>query len=198
MHTKEFSMAATQSEMAHDNAVTGFAQAQQTGTSSEEALAIFDALEPVETDFMLGAWKGEGFETGPPMDGMLERCHWHGKRFDTTEHVHPLVFRKRNGELSSVKPLLAMPGLGLLDKLTFLKTDAAGSMFQTLIPLLSGNKSAARLRMTTYRGKPTATMVYDNLPINDVFRKVDDNTVLGIMDLKGMKQSFFFVLRRDS
>ena len=38
---------------------------------------------------------------------------------------------------------------------------------------------------------------YDNLPINDVFRKVDDNTVLGIMDLKGMKQPFFFVLRRD-
>jgi hypothetical protein len=26
---------------------------------------------------------------------------------------------------------------------------------------------------------------------------VDDNTVLGIMDLKGMKQPFFFVLRRD-
>ena len=51
--------------------------------------------------------------------------------------------------------------------------------------------------MTTYRGKPTATMVYDNLPINDVFHKVDEDTVLGIMDLKGMKQPFFFVLRRE-
>lgn len=175
-----------------------FAAAQAQGkVTCEDALAIFDALEPVETDFMLGAWKGEGFETGHPMDGMLERCHWHGKRFETTEHVHPLVFRKRDGALSSVRPLLAMPGLGVLDKLPILKSEAAGSVFQVLIPLLSGNKSAARLRMTTFRGKPTATMVYDNLPINDVFRKVDDDTVLGIMDLKGMKTPFFFVLRRD-
>ena len=175
-----------------------FAAAQAQGkVSGDDALAIFDALEPVETDFMLGAWKGEGFETGHPMDGMLERCHWHGKRFETTEHVHPLVFRKRNGDLASVKPLLAMPGLGLLDKLPMLKSEAAGSVFQVLIPLLTGQKSAARLRMTTYRGKPTATMVYDNLPINDVFHKVDEDTVLGIMDLKGMKQPFFFVLRRE-
>ena len=175
-----------------------FAAAQAQGkVSGDDALAIFDALEPVDTDFMLGAWKGEGFETGHPMDGMLERCHWHGKRFETTEHVHPLVFRKRNGDLASVKPLLAMPGLGLLDKLPMLKSEAAGSVFQILIPLLTGQKSAARLRMTTYRGKPSATMVYDNLPINDVFRKVDDDTVLGVMDLKGMKTPFFFVLRRD-
>ena len=41
------------------------------------------------------------------------------------------------------------------------------------------------------------TMVYDNLPINDVFRKVDEDTVLGVMDLKGMKKPFFFVLRRE-
>ena len=78
-----------------------------------------------------------------------------------------------------------------------LKSETAGSVFQVLIPLLTGQKSAARLRMTTYRGKPSATMVYDNLPINDVFRKVDDDTVLGVMDLKGMKTQFFFVLRRD-
>jgi hypothetical protein len=40
-------------------------------------------------------------------------------------------------------------------------------------------------------------MIYDDLPINDVFRKVDNNTVLGVMDLKGMEQPFFFVLRRE-
>jgi len=132
-----------------------FAQAQQAGpVSCEDALAIYDALEPIDTDFMLGAWKGEGFATGHPLDGVLERCHWHGKRFDSAEHVHPLVFRKASGKLTTVKPM-------------------------------------------NYRGKTSATMSYDNLPINDVFRKVDDNTVLGIMDLKGMKQPFFFVLRRD-
>ena len=170
------------------------AQGQATG---DEALAIFDALEPVAPDFMIGAWKGEGFETGHPLDGVLERCHWHGKRFESEEHVHPLVFRKVSGKLTSVKPLLTMPGLGLLDQMPFLNSAFVGKVFQWMLPLLSGRKSAARLRTTTYRGVATATMMYDNLPINDVFRKVDDNTVLGIMDLKGMKQPFFFVLRRD-
>ena len=175
-----------------------FAAAQQAGrVSPDDALALYDALEPIETDFMIGAWKGEGFETGHPLDGVLERCHWHGKRFESEEHVHPLVFRKVSGKLTSVKPLLAMPGLGLLDSMPFLKSSFVGKVFQWVLPLLSGRKSAARLRTTTYRGVATATMQYDNLPINDVFRKVDDHTVLGIMDLKGMKQPFFFVLRRD-
>jgi hypothetical protein len=51
--------------------------------------------------------------------------------------------------------------------------------------------------MTTYRGKSSATMIYDQLPINDVFRKIDQNTALGLMDLKGVKQPFFFILRRE-
>ena len=175
-----------------------FATAQQVGkVSCEDALALYDALEPIETDFMIGAWKGEGFETGHPLDGVLERCHWHGKRFDSAEHVHPLVFRKASGELTTVKPLLVMPGLGLLDRLPFLQLARVGKLFQWMLPLLCGRQSAARLRMVNYRGNTSATMSYDNLPINDVFRKVDDNTVLGIMDLKGMKQPFFFVLRRD-
>ncbi|MEL6382734.1 MAG: DUF4334 domain-containing protein, partial [Cyanobacteria bacterium J06626_18] len=42
----------------------------------------------------------------------------------------------------------------------------------------------------------SATMVYDYLPINDTFRKIDDNTVLGIMDLKNSPQPFFFTLKR--
>jgi hypothetical protein len=48
-----------------------------------------------------------------------------------------------------------------------------------------------------YRGKVSATMIYDYLPINDTFRKVDDNTVLGIMDDKQSSQPFFFILKRD-
>ncbi|WP_421711622.1 GXWXG domain-containing protein [Alcanivorax sp.] len=104
-----------------------FAQAQQAGpVSCEDALAIYDALEPIDTDFMLGAWKGEGFATGHPLDGVLERCHWHGKRFDSAEHVHPLVFRKASGKLTTVKPMLVMPGLGLLDRLPFLSSEWVG------------------------------------------------------------------------
>ncbi|MCB1177334.1 MAG: DUF4334 domain-containing protein, partial [Leptospiraceae bacterium] len=35
-------------------------------------------------------------------------------------------------------------------------------------------------------------------PIYDNFRKVDENTILGVMDLKGLKDFFFFVLRREN
>jgi hypothetical protein len=51
--------------------------------------------------------------------------------------------------------------------------------------------------MTEYRGKLSATMIYDQLPINDVFRKLDDNTVLAVMDNKNIKDPFFFKLIRD-
>ena len=63
--------------------------------------------------------------------------------------------------------------------------------------MLKTEKSQARIRMMEYREKVSTTMIYDNLPINDIFRKIDDNTVLGLMDFKGMPEPFFFVLNRD-
>jgi hypothetical protein len=48
-----------------------------------------------------------------------------------------------------------------------------------------------------YRHQVTATMIYDQLPINDSFRKIDDDTVVGVMDFKDVPQPFFFVLRRE-
>jgi hypothetical protein len=39
-------------------------------------------------------------------------------------------------------------------------------------------------------------MCYDAQPIHDVFRRVDDATVLGVMDLRGAPP-YVFLLRRD-
>jgi hypothetical protein len=64
--------------------------------------------------------------------------------------------------------------------------------------MLKTEESKARIRMMEHRQKISATMIYDNLPIHDIFRKVDDNTVLGLMDFKGMKQPFFFLLNRST
>ena len=63
--------------------------------------------------------------------------------------------------------------------------------------LLQTEQPKARLRMTEYRGVVSATMIYDSLPINDVFRKVDEDCVLGAMDMRFTPQPFFFVLRRE-
>ncbi|WP_216919562.1 DUF4334 domain-containing protein [Synechococcus sp. CCAP 1479/9] len=168
-----------------------------TTSTTEAAFARFDALPPVEVAFMLGAWTGESVPTGHPLDGALEAFHWHGKRFDSAEEVHPLVFHTLGGGLTCLEPRAMGPGLRLSGRVPIPTAPLAGRLFQLLLPLFSTRRSGARLRMTRYRGVESATMQYDHLPINDVFRKVDDDTVLGVMDLKGMETPFFFLLRRE-
>lgn len=46
-------------------------------------------------------------------------------------------------------------------------------------------KGEASLWMEEFRGEVTATMVYDGAPVHDHFKKVDDDTLLGIMNGKG-------------
>jgi len=81
-------------------------------------------------------------------------------------------------------------------QLPILKNNSLKPLLMLTNSLLKTETSQARLRMMEYRGKVSATMIYDYLPINDSFRKVDDNTVLGIMDFKNSPQPFFFVLKR--
>ena len=165
--------------------------------STEQALALFDSLPTVTVDSMWGRWHGRGFATGHPLDGMLEASHWYGKQFVDADHVHPLLFGNPQDGLFSVNPALLPLGL-LRNPLPALKKPLAGQLtFYSVKYLLHTSKSCARVRMTDYRGKSSATMIYDQLPIHDVFRQLDTNTLLGIMDLKGMSQPFFFVLYRD-
>ena len=169
-----------------------------TGSGTpDNALQMFDSLEPVEVAFMLGNWKGEGFHTNHPMDGRLEAYHWYGKRFDSVEDAHPLVFSKLSSGFAYVNPAFMGPWLGLIHRAPRPKSAAIGRLFQLVMPLFTTSKSRARLRMTSYRGKSSATMIYDQLPINDVFRLIDENAVFGLMDLKGMERPFFFILRRE-
>jgi hypothetical protein len=170
--------------------------ALEQGTTAEDALAFFDALPPVALDQLTGSWRGRGVPTGNPLDGILERFGWHGKRFDGVDDVHPLVFRAGNGTLASVDP--ARIPIGLAVRAPWLvNTPVAARVFRELLPFLRTNTPAARLHMSEHRGVLTATIIYDALPIFDIFRRVDDDTVLGLMDLRGMNIPFFFSLRRE-
>ncbi|HZG39700.1 MAG TPA: DUF4334 domain-containing protein [Nodosilinea sp.] len=178
--------------------VKTFLEAVHIGNvSTAEALDIFDSLDTADVNDLIGSWGGASFPTGHPLDGALEAYHWHGKRFESAEHVHPLVFKSMDGSRVSVDPIWALPVVGWLDRVSVPTSEAIGRIFQMSLFLLSTQRSCARLRLTNYRGRETATMIYDALPINDVFRKVDGNTMLGLMDLKGTKQPFFFVLHRE-
>jgi hypothetical protein len=166
-----------------------------SATASERALAYFDSLEPASVEFMLGKWRGEGVPTDHPMDGMLENFNWHGKEFVSADHVHPLVFKRHDGMLVKLNPQW-MP-MKYARNTAFSRQEWFRKLFDLGTRVMQTQASKARLRMTEYRGKSSATMIYDDLPINDVFRKIDDNTVLGVMDLKGMRQPFFFKLSRE-
>ena len=139
-------------------------------TLRQNALDLFDSLEPVDIEFMIGRWLGEGYPTEHPLDGLLEVFHWYGKHFDSAEDVHPLLFSNRRGKLFHINPGYVKPSFALKEHMSKLKSKTAGRIFQLLVPLFSTSKSRARLRMTEYRGKTSATMIYDQLPINDVFR----------------------------
>lgn len=89
------------------------AQLNAGRATTAQALEIFDALAPVDVGFMIGSWTGEGFHSNHPMDGLLEAYHWYGKRFESPEHVHPLVFSTMGGGLASVNPVFMGPVLPL-------------------------------------------------------------------------------------
>jgi hypothetical protein len=166
--------------------------------TTEEALAVFDAAEPVEADFMIGTWHGAELKTGHPMDGMLAASGWWGKQFVDAEAVHPLLFPTADGTaLWALDPKRLPVGLLLNAPLPSLENRSLGGLVTAARPLVQTKKPKARLRITRYRGVDTATMVYDSQPINDLFRRIADDTVIGLMDLRGSEKPYFFSLRRD-
>jgi Domain of unknown function (DUF4334)/GXWXG protein len=169
----------------------------ERGTTAEEALSFFDGLPPMAATQMTGFWRGGGFRTGHPLDGMLELFGWRGKRFDGPDAVHPLVFGEP-GALFSVNPSLAPLGL-LLRYGRIIQSPAVAPIARAALGMLRTKEPKARLRMTEFRGVTSATMVYNSLPIRDVFRRVDADTALGLMDRRGDKAPsyFYFVLRRE-
>ncbi|MDH2413606.1 DUF4334 domain-containing protein [Nocardioides sp. CER19] len=169
--------------------------ALEPACTSAEALAFYDGLDPLLAEHLTGRWRGRELATGHPLDGRLAASGWYGKQFDDVDHVHPLLFSTPDGEIFPVDPR-RVP-LGLVDKIPPAVVSRGREALGVLRPALRTSKHRARLREVRHRGVVTAAMVYDHLPIIDVFRRVDDSTVLGMMDLRGVPQPYFFILQRD-
>ncbi|WP_413467319.1 DUF4334 domain-containing protein [Pleurocapsa sp. FMAR1] len=176
------------------NTLEKFQITRQGKTSTDEALKLFDELDTVDLKFMMGRWKGSGFHTNHPMDGLLETIGWYGKEFVSADSVHPLLFSDGN-KIFKVDLNPTATNLGL--NISIPKNDALKPFYSLTLKMFKTEESKARVRMMEHRGKVSATMIYDYLPINDIFRKVNENTVLGLMDFKAMQQPFFFVLDRS-
>ena len=160
-----------------------------------EALAWFDSLPAVRAEELTGRWRGREVATGHPLDGLLEPTGWYGKQFDDVDHVHPLLFRAADGTIYPASPS-RMP-LGLAGRVPLSLVEKARPLAARMRPLVATRRHAARLRNLEHRGVVTAAMVYDALPIIDVFRAVDADTLLGVMDYRVHPAPYFFVLERD-
>lgn len=108
-------------------------------------------LEPTTIDFMIGEWKGGGFDTGHRLINSLESARWFGKSFTTPADVKPLICLDEDGNKFSNVEL---------------------------------GKGEATLWVEEFRGEQLATMVYDGQPLHDHFKRIDDDTVMGIMNGK--------------
>jgi hypothetical protein len=144
------------------------------GTDTHTACRIFDGLAPVELEELLGTWEGSEFRTGHPLDGVLKKLNWYGKAFHDAENVDPLLFKGLDGKVFAVDPVPIMD----------------------LRKLVEAKGGKARMRRVDHRGQSSAAMIYDHLPIIDHFRKVNDQVLLGMMDHKGDKEPYFFILEK--
>ncbi len=166
------------------------------GATTAAALALFDSLPPVALANLQGRWRGAGVPTGHEMDGLLERFGWYGKEFNGPDDVHPLLFAGSQGGIFAVNPAF-VPMRLVRRHIGWFHTGLSRTFFASLGRLARTRKPAARLRMMEFRGVMTAAMIYDSHPIIDMFRLLDADTVLGLMDMRDMARPFFFVLRRQ-
>jgi hypothetical protein len=166
--------------------------------SSEAALRLFKSLPPVTIEEMIGSWQGRVIPTGHPLDELLTASGWCGKVFEDAEIVHPLVIGQKDDGRFYASPdlLLLTPWLIDLASRSLIPTGFARFILPRAMRLLKTRKPKARLRMVEFEGITSAAMIYDHQPIIDHFRKIDDNRVMGLFDLKEDPAPLFFQLDR--
>lgn len=111
---------------------------------------------------------------------------WKGGEFDTGHPLNGMLakagwYGKTFAAVDDVKPLLCR--------------DAQGELYSNV----ELGKGEASLWTVEFRGETTATMVYDGQPVFDHFKLVDDTTVMGIMNAKGVPPEgpfYYFYLDR--
>jgi hypothetical protein len=150
------------------------------GKTSESAVTnIFDQLKPIEPSFLMSEWEGGDFDTGHPASQALKAINWAGKTFRTEEDVDPMVVYGDGGK----RVVLEAYGRARVRKPIIL------AQLTEILVLL-------QVREIKFRGVVSAAMVYDDKPVIDYFRYVDENTVAGVMDAKSRPLVYHFYLTR--
>ncbi|MBI5259369.1 MAG: DUF4334 domain-containing protein [Burkholderiales bacterium] len=102
---------------------------------------------------------------------------WKGGKFDGGKEPDPIKwYGKRFVSATHAEPLLCYA--------------PDGSVYSY------ENLGLAQMREVLFRGQVCAALIYDKQPIMDYFRKVNDQVVIGLGDVKGKPTDFFFHLTR--
>lgn len=118
------------------------------------------------------------FEKLEPASADFMIGQWHGGKFDGGKEPNPINwYGKRFESRTHVEPMLCQ------------KDD--GTVYAW------NNWGTAQLREVEFGGKIQACLIYDEKPMMDYFRKINDNVVVGLGDIKGLPTDFFFWLERD-
>jgi len=150
------------------------------GKSEDQYLALIEKGGPaVEVEVR------KIFDNLKPVEPEFLLGQWFGNEIDTGHPVHQALVDinwvgKDFHSVNNVDPIMVHGA----DK-TRVKCDTWGQ---------------AQLRKVEFNGVVSAAMIYDNHPIIDHFRYVNDNTVAGVMDSRDFRDNqsghFHFFLQR--
>lgn len=122
----------------------------------------------------------------PPLDAQQMIGEWTGDEFRTG---HPM-----NGRLAQARWYgKTMRSISDVDPIVCRTDDGSLANDARL------SRGGASLWNVEFRGEVTATMVYDGVAVFDHFKRVDDDTVLGVMNGKtqcSTPELFYFLLER--
>jgi Domain of unknown function (DUF4334)/GXWXG protein len=161
----------------------------------QRALEQFKRLAPIKPREMIGLWSGRGIPSGHPLDGVLENLGWFGKRFTIEMRADPLLFRWNERRLIPIDPARIPLRLALRFH-SVGRTRAARNLFSCLQRGLRAEGTVASLDIMPFQGVASAAMAYDDQPIVDHFRRLDDRRIMGAMTIQGDDRIYFFELER--
>ncbi|WP_341488002.1 DUF4334 domain-containing protein [Pararhizobium sp. A13] len=161
----------------------------------QKALEEFQSLPPIEPREMIGLWTGRGIPSGHPFDGVLENLGWFGKRFTPDMRADALLFRFDERKLIAIDP--ARIPLRLVLRFHMVgRMRATRNLFSYLQHGLRAKGPVASLKTMSFQGEASAAMVYDDQPIVDHFRRIDERRIMGAMTINADDRIYFFELAR--
>lgn len=145
-----------------------------------DVAAVYNRLGPIDPKFLIGDWTGGDLDTGHAAQRALRDLKWAGKCFHSNDDVDPImVYDDQNNRVWN--------------------KDFGHAIVNSASPShrIVKSANAKKLREVKYRSVVSTAMIYDQFPIIDHFRYVDNDTVAGAMDTKqyGTEVHYFFLKR---